>query len=256
MPVPASPRPEPEPDPVDPALPQTADDLAAVRDSDGLILRAVRHGDLHYTARAQIDFLPIGLFPSLGPGFVRRWHRTFLDSPHGVGYVVIDPQAPGNGLVGFLLGTTDQAAYTAALLADRRAMATLALAGAAALLRRPRVAWLFARSRARPWARRLLHGPVEPAGQPQGVAEQVAVLCAVAVEPDRRGQRIGARLVAQFLEHARLGGATTAELVTASESGAAGFYDRLGWRRGPDGRTRDGNMVRPYRRVLRDTRSL
>jgi ribosomal protein S18 acetylase RimI-like enzyme len=254
MPAPSNPRPGPEPDAVDPARLDKAR-AAEVRIAGGLIIGKAAHDDLVLTARNHVDRLPIGLFPSLGTGFVRRWHRTFLDSPHGVGYVVIDPQAPENGIVGFLMGTTDHAAHTAALLADRRTLATLALTGAAALLCRPRIAWHFARSRARPWARKLLQLRATQPRQSNGSAEQLAVLSAVAVDPDRRGRGIGARLVAQFLEDARLRGATAAELVTTTGSlSAAGFYDRLGWQPGPDRRTRDGDTVRTYRLALRDTR--
>ena len=126
-------RPDREPDAVDPSPSPEGHSAAAALGPDGFILRPAVPEDLHLTARAHVDLLPFGLFPSLGVGFVRRRHRTFLDSPHGAGYVVIDPQAPGNGTVGFLLGTTDQAAHTAAVLADRRTMAVLALSGAAAL---------------------------------------------------------------------------------------------------------------------------
>jgi GNAT superfamily N-acetyltransferase len=243
--------PDPEPDAVGPSpLPEVH---AAVSSPDEFILRQAVHEDLHLTARAHVAFLPFGLFPSLGVGFVRRWHRTFLDSPHGAGYVVTDPQAPGNRIVGFLLGTTDQAAHTAAVLADRRTMAVLTLTGAAALLRRPRLARHFARSRAWPWTCRLFrHRPASPAAAPDDTTEPVAVLSAVAVLPDRRGRGIGGRLVAQFLSHARFSGATTAELVTPTALGAAGFYERSGWEAGPDRRTRDGDRVRTYHRALRD----
>jgi GNAT superfamily N-acetyltransferase len=263
MNVPFMSRPDPEPDAARPSLtPQVPTASAApATASDRLVLRPAGHDDLHLTARVHVDLLPIGLFPALGTHFVRRWHRTFVDSPHGAIYVVIDPQAPGNGFVGFLLGTTDQAAYTAAVLADPRAMAGLALRGSTALLRRPRLGWHFTRSRALPWARRLFHPrSAVPAAAPglkarPGVTpEPVAVLCAVAVRPDRRGSGVGGRLVAHFLRQARLSGATTAELVTAVGAlGAARFYERSGWQAGPERQTRDGDLVRTYQRTLHDS---
>jgi GNAT superfamily N-acetyltransferase len=196
-----------------------------------------------------VDLLPMGVFPSLGPRFVRRWQRTFVDSRYGVGYVVTDPAAPGDGIVGFLLGTTDHPAHVTALLANRRAIVSLALAGTAALLRRPRIAARLLRSRAWPWARRLLtRRPAAPVRAQPASPGPLAVLSALAVRPELRGSGIGAGLVARFLAQARRAGATQAELVTSTgPGGAAGFYERLGWDAGPNELTRDGDSVCTYR---------
>ncbi|WP_175439947.1 GNAT family N-acetyltransferase [Micromonospora nigra] len=219
-----------------------------------LVVRPATRRDLHATARAHVDLLPVGLFPSLGPRFVRRWHRTFLDSRHGVGYVAVDPSAPGEEFVGFLLGTTDQTAHIAALLTDRRAVASLAVAAASALVRRPKVATRLLRSRVGPWTRRFRSrkprgdGPDRPTAAPQ-----VAVMTALAVRPEWRGTGIGSTLVTHFVEHARLAGATTAELVTPTgPTGAPTFYERLGWEAGPQESTPDGEGLSVYRRSLRD----
>jgi GNAT superfamily N-acetyltransferase len=214
-----------------------------------LVVRPARYGDLRITSRTHVNLLPTGLFPSLGARFVRRWQRTFLDSPYGVGYVVIDSTAPRDGIVGFLLGTTDQAGHMAALLTNRRTMASLAMAGVWALVRRPQAAIRLMRSRVWPWARRLFLGrPAGPVPTGSASSPQVAVVAALAVHPEWRGSGIGARLVTRFVQHARLAGATVAELVTPTGStGATGFYERLGWEAGPHHRTRDGDDLRTYR---------
>lgn len=219
-----------------------------------LAVRPATHRDLRAMSRAHVDLLPVGLFPSLGPRFVRRWQRTFLDSRHGVGYVAVDPSAPGDGFVGFLLGTTDQTAHMAALLTNRRAVASLAVAAVGALVRRPRVATRLLRSRVGPWTRRFRsRKPRGDAPDRPTSAPQVAVMIALAVRPEWRGTGIGSRLVTHFVEHARLAGATTAELVTpAGPTGAPTFYERLGWEAGPRPTNRDGDGLCVYRRSLRD----
>ncbi|MBE1489478.1 GNAT family N-acetyltransferase [Plantactinospora soyae] len=195
--------------------------------------------------------LPFGLFPSLGARFVRRWQRTFLDSRHGIGFVVVDPTAAPEELVGFLVGTSDQAAYATALMADRRTVASLAVTGFAALCVRPRVAARLLRSRIRPWTRRLLHLQTEP-GQTRSITSaQVAVMTALAVQPEWRKSGVGERLVAHFVEYVRAAGATWVELQTSiGPLGAAGFYERLGWEAGAQRFTPDGDVIRTYHRVL------
>ncbi|MGB2568127.1 GNAT family N-acetyltransferase [Micromonospora citrea] len=226
-------------------------------DPGGPVLRAATHADLPVMSRAHVDLLPVGLFPSLGARFVRRWHRTYLDSPHGLGYVVVDPATPGE-IVGFLVGTTDHAAHTTALAADRRTMASLAVTGFTALCVRPRVAARLLRSRLGPWTRRLSsqrQRAVSPRpAAPEAAPSQVAVMSALAVHPDWRGSGIGVRLARRFVEHARDAGATRAELQTSTGPlGAAGFYERLGWEAGPQQRSPDGeDALRTYHLALRD----
>ncbi|MFV2116286.1 hypothetical protein ACFHW0_28670, partial [Micromonospora sp. LOL_025] len=108
--------------------------VAADRVGGRLVLRAARDEDLPAMSRAHIELLPMGLFPSLGARFIRRWHRTVLDSPHGVAVVAIDTTGSQDDLVGFVLGTSDHAGYMTELAKDRRAMASLALAGLVALV--------------------------------------------------------------------------------------------------------------------------
>ncbi|MDG4801434.1 GNAT family N-acetyltransferase [Micromonospora sp. WMMD980] len=237
--------------------PPPLDAVAAGR----LVVRAAEHEDLIGMSRAHVAFLPIGLFPSLGAAFVRRWHRTYLDSPHGLGLVAVDAVSNG-AVVGFVLGASDQAAYAAALAGDRRALAFLALAGLVALGARPRAAARLLRSRVRPWTCRLLRRRRGPAGRgargrrasastpdPDRVRSdpQVAVLTALAVHPTWRRSGIGMALVSHFLAAARSAGASRAEAQTSTGSlGATSFYERLGWMAGEARPTPDGDVVCTY----------
>ncbi|NLU78461.1 GNAT family N-acetyltransferase [Micromonospora sp. HNM0581] len=219
-----------------------------------LVLRPARREDLPAMSRAHVELLPIGLFPSLGARFVRRWHRTFLTSPYGVGVVVVDTAAASEKIVGFVLGTTDQAAYTTALTNDRRAMAALAFTGLVALLLRPRAALRVVRTRVRPWARRVVPGrataPARARAEPSSTPH-VAVMTALAVRPDWRKSGIGVLLAARFVESVRRAGARWAEAQTSTGPlGATGFYERLGWDAGHERPTPDGDSVRTYRLTL------
>ncbi|MEH1098535.1 GNAT family N-acetyltransferase [Micromonospora sp. CPCC 205561] len=205
-------------------------------------------------ARAHVELLPMGLFPSLGARFVRRWQRTFLHSPHGVGVVAVDTAAPRDEVVGFVLGTSAHAAYTAELAKDRRAMASLFLAALVALLVRPPVALRALRTRVRPWARRALRrrtAAVAPERAGSRAAPRVAVMTALAVRPDWRKSGIGVVLVERFVELARDAGAMWVEAQTSTGPlGATGFYERLGWEATTQRPTPDGDSVRTYRRDL------
>ncbi|MBQ1075622.1 GNAT family N-acetyltransferase [Micromonospora sp. C31] len=209
-------------------------------------------------SRAHVELLPMGLFPSLGARFVCHWHRTYLNSRHGLGVVVVDTAAPEDQVVGFVLGTSDHCAHTTELAEDRRATASLALAGLVALLARPRVAVRVLRTRGRPWVRRMLRRrarSVTPEGAELVAAPAVAVMTALAVRPEWRQSGIGVMLVARFVELARSAGAMRAEAQTSTGPlGATGFYERLGWQAGTLRPTSDGDTVRTYHRHLGGSR--
>lgn len=213
-----------------------------------IVLRRATEADLAATARLHAEHLPVGFFPALGPAFPRRWHRTFLRSPHAVALVGVYPGPTGEVVGAFLLGSLDEAAHMKALLANRRSLLVLALGATVSLAHRPALLLRFVRTRAWPWTKRLVRATrAEPAAGSADTAP-VAMLSAVAVQPGLRGSGIGGHLVALFLARAGAHGATTAELVTATgPAGAAGFYERLGWSPVREHRTRDGEIVHSYR---------
>jgi GNAT superfamily N-acetyltransferase len=205
--------------------------------------------DCAATAHTHIDLLPFGLFPCLGPTFMRRWHRTFVDSSHAVALVA--RHGAGGDVCGFLLGTTDQAAHVADIVGDRRALGGLATTGVLALLGKPQLAVRFARTRVWPYARALVRAARRRRGAPGAPAQRVAVLTAVAVDPALRGRGVGAELVERFLSEAAHAGAGVAELATdARNLGAGAFYAQLGWVQTADHLTRDGLLVLGYRHAV------
>lgn len=216
--------------------------------TDGEIeIRPAAEDDLRTTAALHVSELPHGLFPRLGEGFVRRWHRAHLESRYGVVLVA----TRGGEVVGFTLGTVDRPANVAWIIGHRRR--ELVLAGLRALVTRPVLAAEFVRSRGLRYARRLI-GRAAPArvsaagSVPEAGFGSIAVLEAIVVTPEQRGRSIGTELTDTFLSIVAAAGVDRVELVTkAGARGAAGFYERAGWRRVGDHVDRDGDEVHTYR---------
>jgi ribosomal protein S18 acetylase RimI-like enzyme len=228
---------------------------------------AVRR-DLRATAALHHRSLPGGFFSRLGRRFLRRYHATFLASPHAVGLVATDP-ATDDAPVAFLVGTLRNRAHYRWVV--RRCGPRLALELVVALLVRPRLAWLFVRTRAGRYLRWVWRYPLRhaqaraaaPAGREGGPrvddavrvpaaagtapVAPVAVLTHVAVDPELRGRGAGRRLVEVFLERAEAAGAAEVRLVTEASDGASGFYERLGWTPIGERPGADGEVVREFR---------
>lgn len=204
--------------------------------------------DLQVTAALHVSELPHGLFPRLGVDFVRRWHRAHLHSPYASVLVVAGEDGP----CGFALGTTDRGSNVAWILRHHRS--ELVAAALRVLVRRPRLAAHFLRTRGLAYARRLLTrttkpSRVAPVGDvPEASFRPVAVLEAVVVAAQAQGHGVGSALVDAFLAAAAARGAESVDLVTkAGPAGAGQFYERGGWLRVEAHHDRDGDQVATYR---------
>ncbi|WP_162605416.1 GNAT family N-acetyltransferase [Jiangella ureilytica] len=210
-------------------------------------VRPASEDDLRRTAALHVAELPHGLFPRLGEGFVRRWQRAHIESAYGVLLVA----ARGGEVLGFLLGTTDRPANVAWILGHHRR--ELMTAGLRALLSRPALALGFVRTRGPRYARRLFGrgASARVAGRgdvPEAGFGSIAVLEAIVVAPAARGESVGTALSEEFLSIVAAAGGDRVELVTkAGARGAAGFYERAGWRRVGSHVDRDGDEVHTYR---------
>jgi GNAT superfamily N-acetyltransferase len=201
--------------------------------------------------------LPHGFFVGLGVRFMCRYYRGYLDSPYAYGLGARE----GGRLVGALVGTLDHDRHT---VWTTRNLPGLALAGGAALMRRPRMVKRFLSTRLGRYCRavvrrvrrlrrsghdaRATHGThvSSESGPPQ-----LAVLAHVFVDPDCQGSGLGARLVDGFVGEAKAAGAARAELVTlAGASGAGAFYAARGWRRRGGEHVVDGRAFHTYVRDL------
>jgi ribosomal protein S18 acetylase RimI-like enzyme len=203
--------------------------------------------------------LPHGFFVELGPRFLTRYYRNYLESPHALAVAVAD----GEHLAGVLIGTLDHHEHAAWTTGSLWA---LGRAGAGALLRRPRLLRRFLRTRARRYARGVgrrsmarLRSLVGTAGRRRKpvVADDVgpviprspriAVLSHVYVNPDYQGRGLGSKLVDAFVAAAREAGAERAELVTLTGSAGAGaFYAARGWQLCEEHDDADGRTFETY----------
>lgn len=197
--------------------------------------RPMERGDLAFAASLHLEHLPHGLFPSLGPGFMRQYLGTFRDPATSVALI-----GEYNGTaVGFLVGILDEPEHYRQVL--RRHGLRLGAAGLGALAVRPRVAWRFLRTRLRRYVvgafRLARRAPVAPTtDRPSSPATDrsaptpLPVLSHVVVSEDGRGSGVGGALVHAFTDAARATGVRGARLLTMSGAdGASGFYERLGW---------------------------
>ncbi|GGI07746.1 GNAT family N-acetyltransferase [Egicoccus halophilus] len=128
-------------------------------------MRPASRRDLRSTARLHRDQLPDGFFARLGPGFLRTYHATFRRSPDAIAIVTGEPGRPG----GFLVGTLDNRTHYRFVV--RRCAWRLALRGLLALLARPRMGWLFVRTRALHYARWVVRYPLQRLRGADGGAE-------------------------------------------------------------------------------------
>jgi ribosomal protein S18 acetylase RimI-like enzyme len=222
-------------------------------------VRAMTEQDRRWAAALHARCLPHGFFASLGPRFLDAYYGSFLGSPYAVALVAESPAAPESPPVeaGVLVGTTANAAHYRHVL--RSAGPRLALAGALALLGRPRQLAVFLRFRAGRYLnalRRFRRRPA-PASTPRQQRPRgrrgapVSVLTHVSVAEFARGSGAGKALVQTFLDAARDAGAAETQLVTlAGPEGAGGFYERLGWTRTGEHPDHDGRPVETWTRRL------
>ena len=180
--------------------------------------------------------LPHEFLTRFGPGFLARYYRAFVESPHATALAVsAEPDAVANRLDGVLLATFDTLAHYA-LLVRRHG---LALAGHAALraLRSPGFARDLLRTRLLRYARGIGRGLSRHFARSAGSeerrdtsTERVGFMTYVAVAADRRGRGIGGSLLGAYEEQAREAGLERLDLVIfPDERGAGPFYSRIGW---------------------------
>ncbi len=209
-----------------------------------VMVRRLAADDLPAAAQLHATELADGFFAQLGPGFMRSYLSTFLDTP---GAVALTAERTDGGFAGFLVGSTAAGHNRVAL---RRHWRRLLPAALQALALRPWLVVPFVRTR----ALRYLQGMVavvrrRPAASGRAPsAGRPAVLLHIAVDPDDRGRGAGAALVQAFVDAAREAGCARAVLVAFG--GDKDFYLRQGWQRLAGREDDDGRVVVTYGRQL------
>lgn len=196
------------------------------------VVRELRPRELEWSASLHQTALGSGLFPSLGVGFLARYHECFVSSPVGVALVA----EVGGRPAGFVVGWTDGGRHGAWVARSRGR--TLAIAGTCALGRRPHLWVGFVRTRARRYAQGLLRLRRNWPDASGPLAPTPATLAHLAVESNARGACIGTELLRAFEAEVERRGVARAQLRTTD---ATGFYLPRGWR--PTGTSTDPDGV-------------
>lgn len=225
--------------------------------SCAIVIRPMDAEDAPATATFHVAHLATGLLPRLGRLFVRRWHRTFVDSEHGIALVACGADGTVHA---FLVGAVDQHAYMQDVLT--RHTLPLLWRGALGLMVRPALGTHFLRTRTHRYLRRLCAAwraprhaappPRRSAGGPQDVVRggtPVGVVHAVVTRPTCRGRGHARALLARYEELLTQTGTPLAQLITRCDGGALEFYRRLGWRETDRRLDRDGCPIVQLDRV-------
>lgn len=208
--------------------------------------RPLRREDLDFCAALHANALDHGFFVSLGPGFLRAYYASFLDSPHAVALAATVAGQP----VGSLVGILRNRAHVRWLVRNRGL--TLALNAAAGMTLHPAAALRFIRTRLCRYASFWRRHRRRDGRAAQSSEGDVAVLSHIAVVPGARGIGVGKVLVREFEARARRSGAARGVLTTLEESAGAGdFYALLGWTRSDIRRTPDGGGIEEWARDLK-----
>ena len=217
--------------------------------ADTVVLRRMGLQDLAFVVDAHIAHFGDGFFARLGPRFLARYYRTFLDGPTAVAVIAEN----GGDPCGYLTGVLHTRQHRTLLL--RYHGPALAARGCVAMLRHPRAGLTFVATRLPRYVRGLRRDlkPTAPSpGTPirpnaSTSPGDTAVLTYVVVAEPRRFRGGGTRLVNYFLDEATNAGCATAALVTlADPSGAAAFYEARGWTRRDSVTTADGKRLWRY----------
>lgn len=210
-------------------------------------VRSLALEELREAAWLHTRELPHEFLSRFGSGFLTRYYRAFLESPHAVALAV--PDSRSGRLEGVLISTFDTPAHYAYLVKSHG----FALAGHAALraLLYPGLARDLLKTRLRRYLRGILRSVRSP--EPKEISEErVGFLTYVAVAEDRRGLGVGGSLVNSYAEMAREVGLDRLELVTLpDELGAGPFYTRLGWTHAGERTSRSGERYEFYTLKLR-----
>jgi ribosomal protein S18 acetylase RimI-like enzyme len=220
-------------------------------------VRPLAPADLAVTSALHEEVLHVEFLARAGRGFLRRYHRAWMDTDDAVAIAAVDEEGR---LVGFLLGALHPAGHFRSMV--RRHGLSLAVSLVLAALRRPALAWELVHTRLLRYGRGLLRmvwatatgrrRPVAPGKPAAAVTEPVVgEVTHVLVRPDRQGSGAGRALLDAAAAAGREAGVDELVLVTPPDlEGAVGFYDHLGWERTGELTSRSGEHFLRFRLPL------
>ena len=206
-------------------------------------IRPLAPEELREAAWLHVRELPHEFLTRFGPGFLARYYRAFLESPHAAALAASNLQT--GRLDGVLIATFDTPAHYSYLVKQHG----LALGGHALLrtMLYPALGRDLLRTRLRRYLRGIARSVRYGSEDESPSLEKVGFATYVAVSPESRGRGIGGSLFAVYEEMARDAGLDWLELVTRpDERGAGPFFDRLGWTYAGERVSRSGERYALY----------
>ena len=197
-------------------------------------IRPLEAGDLRTAGFLHEKELPHEFLTRFGPGFLSRYYRAFVESPHATALGAWTPAGGRDELQGVLIGTFDTGAHYAYLVRHHgRALAVHTLLQS---FRRPKLAFDVLRTRFVRYARGIARSLKYATSRERkdllgGEQERVGFVAYVAVRGESRGSGVGGALFKAYEESAREAGLDRLDLVTLpDERGAGPFFSSLGWK--------------------------
>lgn len=217
-------------------------------------VRPLVPADAPESTRIHVEVLDMEFLARCGPGFLRCYHRAWMDSPDGLALAAVEEDGR---LVGVLLGALRPAGHYRAMV--RRHGPALVGWVAVGALTRPSLAKellttrlvRYVRGLARMARQALRRHPPTPAPAsgpgPDGQAPKaVGEVTHVMVRPEARGSGAGRALLESAREAAVRAGLEELVLVTPPDLDAGGFYAHLGWRSDGELTSRSGESFVRY----------
>lgn len=199
--------------------------------------------DLPFVVETHLHYFPDSFFARLGPRFMVRYYRTFLDGPLSTAIVVERDGVPS----GYLVGILARRQHRELLL--RHHGVGLALAAMIRMSTHPHLAVTFLTTRLTRYARSVRNTPAYTKSPTTTLMNRPgpAVLSHIAILEAARCQGLGTRLTEEFIRQASNAGCSGACLVTMSgTSGAGTFYERRHWKQMSQRSTARGRELLRY----------
>lgn len=213
-------------------------------------VRIMESRDLARIVEVHCQQFPDGFYTRLGPGFMTAYFSAYVRSPGAVGLVA--EQHDGSDIVGYLIGTVDDAAHERHM--HGRAAPALTASGALALVRRPGLWKEFLRHRSVWYLRR--HAAALVRTRRPAPAEREGELLYICTTSGNRRRGIGAALLRGFVEAAQRAHTTGLHLVAEKNNTPAhDFYAHRGWQVVSESMTRDRRPLVRMRLSLGGTAS-
>src|SRR5487761_1568260 len=226
-------------------------------------VRPLRRGDVATSARLHRQVLEMEFLARCGAGFLRSYHRAWVDSLDGIALAAVDQNGE---VVGVLLGAVRPESHFRAMV--RRHRRKLAFWMVVRALISPRFAQELVTTRGVRYARglfRMLGTSVRHTGRAVALllrgtkganptdnattasaAMRTGEVTHVMVRPEAQGKGVGRALLDAAGNIARTAGLDELVLVTPPELAAGRFYEHLGWQRAGELKSRSGEVFVRY----------